>query len=466
MSENARVPEIETFRIVMPRNSNSEVLLLRDGDRYALPQVTIPKWNRVARCITESVAKLWSLSALCLFQPEIQNKFPDTGRDKYFVMEPRDPHWCERADLAWVSRDKICSKLQPSLDADVLQEILETADCYNAGTLPGPFARYGWFDDLISWAQSRLNALRLTGKFRQFNGDPFFSLIRLETNGPSVWFKAVGEPNLHEYGITISLADRHSLYFPKVFAARPDWHGWLMEEAQGQSLEESKEPEAWFAAASTLGGMQSDFTGQTNWLLTIGCRDYRIPTVLRKLDPFLEVITELMQKQPSATPPALSRTELMVLGRILNNICYRLHDLGIPDSLGHCDLNPANIIVTKNGGAFIDWAEAYVGFPFATFEYLRLTSRNYFPRSESWNDKLEDSYFTIWESLTSRKRIAEARTLTPIFAALFAAMSTRGWEDPQNFHNPLLAKWLRSLTRRMQREVQILTNSGNLCIVS
>src|SRR5260370_24249119 len=150
MNEDAHVPESETFRIVIPRNGNSEVLLFRDGDRYSLPQVTIPKWNRVAQCITERVAQLWSLSALCLFQPEIQNKCQDACQDRYVVMDLSDPHWRPRADMIWVSRDKICSKFQPAVDVDALQEILEKADCYNAGKLPGPFARAWWFDHLMS----------------------------------------------------------------------------------------------------------------------------------------------------------------------------------------------------------------------------------------------------------------------------------------------------------------------------
>ncbi len=469
MNEDAHVPESETFRIVIPRNGNSEVLLFRDGDRYSLPQVTIPKWDRVARCITERVADLWSLSALCLFQPEIQNKSQGADQDKYFVMESRDPHWCPRADLIWVSRDKICGKFHAFLDADVLQEILEKADCYNAGTLPGPFARPGWFEELLSWAQSHLNArgLRLTGEFRQFNGHPFFNLIRLETNGSAVWFKAVGEPNLHEYTITLALCTGQSQYFPKVIGSRPDWHAWLMQEVHGPTLEEDGGSCAWSNAATTLGKMQVEFAGKTDWLLASGCRDFRIPTVLSKVDPFLYVMNELMQRQPSETPVPLCRAELLELGTHLKDACHQLQGLGIPNSLGHCDLNAGNIVLRNgNRSVFIDCADVYVGHPFPTFEYLRLACRKHLSQFELYQNDLRDAYLKEWEKLCLPEKIMEAFSLSSLLAPLIAALATDRWRRPEAESNQDLAKYLRSLTRIMQREAKKINNSGVTCLIS
>ena len=42
----------------------------------------------------------------------------------------------------------------------------------------------------------------------------------------------------------------------------------------------------------------------------------------------------------------------------------------IPDTLGHLDLNPGNILISPDQCVFLDWAEAYVGPPFLTFQYL------------------------------------------------------------------------------------------------
>src|ERR1700730_2210578 len=241
----------EIFKVVIPRNGNSEILLVREGGGFVLPKVTIPKWQRVAQCVTECVADLWSLRSLCLFQPELPKKSGEKEYNNYVVMELRDPYWQPSPNFIWVQRNELNKNPQSLPDGDALEEILKEADSYNAGNVPGPFARSGWLDNLISWAQDHLRSydLSLTGKFRQFNGHPFFTLIRLETNGPALWFKAVGEPNHHEYSITVSLAERCPQYFPKVVAARPDWHGWLMEEESGHSLEQAMGPKAWSIAA-------------------------------------------------------------------------------------------------------------------------------------------------------------------------------------------------------------------------
>jgi len=58
--------------------------------------------------------------------------------------------------------------------------------------------------------------VRLTGKFRQLNASPTFSLIRLETNGVALWFKATGKPNEHELAIALSLARLFPRYVPRV----------------------------------------------------------------------------------------------------------------------------------------------------------------------------------------------------------------------------------------------------------
>ena len=99
----------------------------------------------------------------------------------------------------------------------------------------GPFARLGWFRQLrrrVEEAILPLN-LELNGSFRQFNASPFFSLIRLETNGPALWFKAVGEPNLREFPVTLMLARLFPKYVPPILAAWPTWNGWLTPEVDG-----------------------------------------------------------------------------------------------------------------------------------------------------------------------------------------------------------------------------------------
>lgn len=456
MSGNIHLRESETVRIIIPRNNNSEVLLCRRGERHLLPQVTIPKWDRFARCVTETVAGLWSLTSLCLFEPQIRNKSRDANQDKYVVMELRDPHWRPGSDLIWVSRDNICSGFQAPSDARALQEILEKADSYNAGALPGPFARAGWFDGLMSWANDRLTpeGLQLTGTFQQFNGGPFFNLIRLETNAQSVWFKAVGEPSLHEYGITISLAARHPTYFPKVLAAHPNWHAWLAEEVGGVPLEQTQCPRAWSIAASTLGRMQHDFSDDLEALLAAGCRDFRIGTILPQIDRFAEEMIGVMRQQTANMPKPLSPSQLADLATHLKYCCYRLQELGIRDSIGNTDFNPGNITSGAGKCMFLDWAHAYIGHPFTAFEYLLWGCHKYFPQLDSCHAEFEEHYLHAWDGFTSRKVLTEALALARVIAPLFKCLSIDNWDDTRSVLNSSRAPWLRTYARRIHAEIQ------------
>src|SRR5208282_4489148 len=98
--------------------------------------------------------------------------------------------------------------------------------------------------------------LHLSGPFRQFNGSPTFSLIRFETNGPAVWFKAVGEPNVREFPITMALGKACPNYVPAVIATRPDCNGWLTREVEGINLGGSLDLSLWTTTASTLARLQ------------------------------------------------------------------------------------------------------------------------------------------------------------------------------------------------------------------
>src|SRR5260370_15477707 len=143
-------------------------------------------------------------------------------------------------------------------------EGVAAADGHNDGSLDGAFARAGWFDDLVSWAQEQIDPhrLSLTGKFRQLNGDPSFSLVRLETTGPAVWFKAVGEPNRHEFPLTVMLARHFPNYPPSLIAINPSLNGLLTFEVAGSMLGENSDLSSWEKGAGKRAKLQIESVQQ------------------------------------------------------------------------------------------------------------------------------------------------------------------------------------------------------------
>jgi hypothetical protein len=381
------------------------------------------------------------------------------------VLEPRDARWQAPSGLAWVSRNKLDGTLHPVGKLGSLDEILKQADAYNEGTLPGPFARAGWLDQLMSWVEASIDSsdFRLTGEFRQFNCGPFFSLIRLETNGPGLWFKAVGEPNLHEFPISIALARLFPNYMPTIIGTESSWNGWLTLEVLGSHLDRNSSNFLWGNAARTLAALQLESVGKTNTLLAAGCKEMTIPILLSRAEPFFVVMADLMEQQPTISPQILNRQELRDLRQQVEEACCRLESLGIRDTLGHLDFNPGNIVSLLNRSVFLDWAEAYVGNPFLTFEYMLQHVRKQQGEDLSRESEMVANYCDPWNSSISPENVSAALEIAPLVAVFAYALSCGKGLTPERLQDRRLAGYLLSLTRRMQRETKLFRERKDRC---
>ena len=152
-----------------------------------------------------------------------------------------------------------------------------------------------------------------------------------------------------------------------------------------------------------------------------------------------------------------------MLGDRIQNTVDVLEARGIPETLGHLDLNPGNIIVSLHRCVFLDWAEAYVGNPFFSLQYLLEHLRRTSGTGSAVEAKLIESYSARWEQLIPSDAIKEAMVLGPLLAAFAYAAGSNAWADEQRLKDPGTAGYLRSLTRRMNREAHALADRRSLC---
>ena len=157
------------------------------------------------------------------------------------------------------------------------------------------------------WVQMTLNPLgqALNGSISQLNCGPRFSLMRFETNGPAVWFKATGPPNTHELSLTSCLARLFPDYVPKLLAVHPRWNGWLSEEVEERPLDLESEQSSWFEAAHRLATLQVLSIGEASALLRAGSKDARTSRLRGLLPEFFETVAGLMEKQLQRVPPSI-----------------------------------------------------------------------------------------------------------------------------------------------------------------
>lgn len=462
MSASSLVPaqsttaETMSCALIITRRAHAELLLIKkELDGFALPQVTVPRWERVAPHLVSQVKACLSVEAICLFSGESDRSKDGTSR--FCVLEVSEPDSPPENGIAWVSIDDDGRKsLTSEADRAALRSAIPSAQGYNSGARNGQFARSGWFGELTSWIEVQLlqHQLKLGKCWTQYNMGPEFCLLRLETNGPALWFKAVGEPNLREYAITITLARLQSPHVPEIIAAHSVWHGWLMREARGCHLDETSDPQHWKRVACSLAELQVASISISDDLLAAGCKDLRPVQLANSIGPLLDIIRELMAAQTANPPRALTASELRQLDAHLRAACESLQSVGIPDALGQTDFNPGNVLVNNDGASFLDWAEASIGNPFFTLEYLVALCQRLRPNGEAWASSIRDAYLVPWRAGYSDEQLRRALRWTPVVAMLAFSVGCPGWEAGSGRIHPNVQKLLRSVARRMYAESQ------------
>ena len=461
----AEQDEHETYRVIVFSRCGTEVLLVRNGARQMLPWVEIPRWQRVAETLTAAVRNDWGEEVVCLYEPALGSPVP--GGKRYQAAERLCTCGAPNLPTHWMSLSALNEESTP--DACDYAAIMNVAGVCNGmiqGTDTGPFVRLGWFGELRSWVESVAERMgfHVKTEFHQLNASDSFSLIKFETDGRAVWFKAVGEPNEREFAITCALAQLFPDYLPRMLATRPEWNAWLSSDVQGTPLSEVQEQATWERAAVALARMQIQSMDRVPQILSAGAHDLGLAALSKLTQPFLRVVAQLMEAQTNAPPSVLDRKDLLALSDSLHNALDALEGTGVPESLGHLDLNPGNIIVSESRCAFLDWAEAYVGNPLFSLEYLLQHARRAFGENSEVRTNMVAAYCAQWDGGVRPAAIANALDLAPLLAVYAYAAGNDTWKQTERLQDPAAAGYLRSLARRMHRESKALANRRSACL--
>jgi hypothetical protein len=459
--------ERERHRLIILRRKGSEILHSSNGFDWSLPCVEILPRHRVAEQLTAELHSQSGLRAYCLFDLSPNGSDREPLRSKYAVMEAIKCDARAPADTRWFPIGGYGSRFViPPEDNTAITDVIVEMNSYRNNAAPPPFARPGWIEELFEWVQSQIEPLnlRLTGAIRQLTASPTFNLIRLETSGPAVWFKATGEPNLNELPVSVSLAHLFPGHVPRVLAVHPTWNAWLSEEAVGTPLDDQEEPRCWERVARALAQLQLDSIEKCPELLGNHCKDLRLSEIVERIEPFLAHMADLMAAQVKMPPQPLTNSNLALLGERLKDACLELQGLGLPDTLGHIDFNPGNIIISPTHCYFLDWAEGCISHPFVTFEYLREHSRRGFPRDSAAVDRVAAAYLDAWQPLVSPSVLKQAMAISPLVAVFVSAIADASWRSVDPLQEPTVAGYFRSLTRRMFREAAVIARRSEPCL--
>ncbi len=459
-------PDRAQYRLIITRRGATEIFLSKQLSGWALPKIEVLAQNRVAEQLVRGAKQKCGLETYCLLTGILPTSETASYLERHAVMEAIRQDGDARHDAIWISSIEAASNgaLLPA-DHLAVRSSLEDLDRHLARPDAGPFARPGWLKELLNWVQSQIEPLGLcaTGAFQQLNAGPAFSLLRLETTTAAVWFKATGEPNTRERGISVALDRLFPGHVPRVLGVHPIWNGWLSEEIAGRTLDDSADVRAWDVAARTLAELQIASIAKTEVLLQSGCRDLRLDQLGRWIEPFLARTKELMAMQTKPSPQILTDSEIGALGDRLGGALAELHKHGIPSTLGHLDPNPRNIIASRTGCRFLDWAEGSVTHPLFTIEYLCEHARRTYPQPGAGTETLVAAYLQPWHSFFSPQTLARAMSISPLLAVFACAVNATA-SSPEILRHSAFARHFRSLARRAHREAEKLATRSDRCL--
>jgi hypothetical protein len=462
-------PNSNSWRIILLRHQagvNPEVLLGSSGMQRSLPQVVIPRWQRVAESLAAALKNSLGIDVISLVSLRDSSADPNSVQVHYEIMELYAPSAEVPPRWEWIAIDRLVeSAFRDLADFQAVEQAVAQSVPHGKGISAAPFASVGWFHNLQQWVQEQVETqgFQLTGAFRQLNASATFSLIRFETNGPAFWFKAVGAPNQHEYPLTMALARSFPRFLPEILATRPQLNGWLAREAEGFLLQELSGLSSWEAAATSLAELQIASLGGSLQFLDPGARDLRSRMLADFVEPFFQSMAELMEHQTTVPPAPLSRDELGRLSSRVQDALAVLQETGIHPTLGHLDINPGNVVCSRTGCVFLDWAEAFVGHPFLTFEYLLEHFRRAFGQNHPQETRFVASYTSPWHAFLTETDIRRALEVAPLVAVFACAVGNDLWSGSRRIEDPRPLGFLRSLTRRMARETQALIERSVSC---
>jgi hypothetical protein len=459
LAESAK-SESKTYRVVVLNRNGTEALVVCNGAKLTLPCVEIAPWQRVAENLSATLKDHWGEEAICLFTLPHAQGIAGTCRHRYQVAE----HWRKcgesRVPTRWVELGTTsASDFRDYGDHTALCRAVDHTRRRDGDSQDRPFVKLGWFKEFRDWIEAALDnqGLHLSQGFQQVSASPSFSLVRCETDGPAVWFKAVGKPNLREFHISSLLAERFPRFVPRFLGSRPEWHAWVSEEIVGTTLNEVKDISRWQIAAARLADLQLASRTEVAPFLSAGAHDLRITGLCDLVNPFFRVMRDLMKRQKKIPPAVLNEFELTILEERVLEALALLKELDIPSSLGHLDLNPGNVIVSSDDCRFLDWAEGYVGPPFLTLEYLLEHYRRTTEIGGALDRDISQIYYKRWEDRVPPDVLVKARAVGPLVAVFAYAVADEAWMQPEQLEEQKNAGYLRSLARRMWREAGELT---------
>ncbi len=418
-------------------------MLERDPGRLVLPRISVPRWTRAAQKVASRIRERWNVRAWV-----IDFLGDDLGRDNLVIAEQIDEQQrlLENANFVWRPLRAVLEGELSDAERAVIRALAD-----EGSTERGPFSRLGWREDLLTWSSKALKLARsqLCDEMVQLNAAADAALVHISTQGGTrYWFKATGASHSHERRVTVTLSQKFPEYLPELIAVHEEWNGWLMRDA-GVPFPADYDPSRLAVeVVRRLGRLQAAASPMAASLLADGCHDHRMAalrTQIPELTPYLE---EAMREPGAELGSSIGPARLRRISALIEEATLRIEDMGIPNTLMHCDIGLDNILVGSRGCTFIDWAQASIGHPFITLEHLCAQFAQH-EECRKISPRLRETYLHVWEASVSVRYDRQALTFIPLVAMASLLCCRSEWLTGSAKRYPSSQSYARVLARQL-----------------
>lgn len=292
-----------------------------------------------------------------------------------------------------------------------------------------PWTQSGWFERASVWIQAELErqGFIASGPIEQPHSRPWSTVLRVPTIDGDIYFKAVSPVNPYEPELFGALARWRPDRVPRLLSVDTE-RGWVLMRDAGQRLREiirpTRDMSPWLSVLPLYAELQIELAQRVSDLLALGVPDRRLSVLPTLYEPLLDDVDVLRIDQPAGVTSEQYR-RLLDLSLRVAELCERLADHRIPESLNHGDLNDSNVFVSGGSSVFIDWGVGCVSHPFYSLRTVLVSAEISLGLEENSPElnPLRDAYLEPWTSYESREDLLRALDLAGRLASINGALT-------------------------------------------
>ena len=288
------------------------------------------------------------------------------------------------------------------------------------------WTRPEWLAEVRAWVDARLaeRGVRVVGDVEQPHLYWWATALRIPTSDGVVWFKAEQPHHAFEVSLTELLARLVPRHTAEVVAADPE-RGWMLTRDAGTRLREL--PDAlrrWEEVLPRYAEIQIACASRVADLLALGVPDHRLEVMPEQLRHALDDTGALLLEHEDGLTAEEHRRIVAELPAF-DDVCRRLGDLPIPQTLQHDDLHDANVFVRDGEYVVFDWGDGCISHPFHTLAVtLRAAAhRLELPAGGEEVVRLRDAYLEPWTGVAPRPDVELAADLARRTGAIQRALA-------------------------------------------